>query len=241
MNLKKLGLRIKTRREKQKLRQIDIANALHVSAQAVSKWERGDNAPDISLVVDLATLLNVSTEWLLTGDFLDRETFPAAVFCTSINGFAEKSKNMTPSDLAVWTNALFFTLTEVVLKHGGVPVKYIGDGFLAFFTGENACTQAVNAAITAKNLTNPNVVIALHYGPIFLGTIGHPDYSSRDILGDTVNTCFLIMPWIAENCHSGIGATSQLIGKRHKSSHCCEVVKINDTDLQIFEIGSEIN
>ncbi|MEZ6186165.1 MAG: helix-turn-helix transcriptional regulator [Planctomycetota bacterium] len=28
-----------------------VANALQISAQAVSKWERGENAPDISVLL----------------------------------------------------------------------------------------------------------------------------------------------------------------------------------------------
>lgn len=90
MNLKELGRRIKQRREQRKLRQADVASALRIASQAVSKWERGENAPDISVLVDLARLLDVSIEWLLGGMSAATETFPATVSCTSLNGFALK-------------------------------------------------------------------------------------------------------------------------------------------------------
>ena len=80
MNLKQLGLRIKAQREWRKLRQADVASALQISAQAVSKWERGENAPDISVLVGLARLLGVSVEWLLGGTSAETDTFPAIVF-----------------------------------------------------------------------------------------------------------------------------------------------------------------
>ena len=80
MDLRKLGVRIKRRREKRHLRQSDIASALRISAQAVSKWERGENAPDISLLVELARLLDVSVEWLLGGMAGETDTFEATVF-----------------------------------------------------------------------------------------------------------------------------------------------------------------
>ena len=238
LNLKKLGLRIKQQREKQKLRQIDIANALQLSAQAVSKWERGENAPDISLILQLSKLLNINVEWLLSEGLPDNDTFEATVFCTSLNNFAEKSKTMKPKDLAMWTNGLFYNLTEVVLKYNGVPVKYVGDGFLAFFTGEDAQNHAVDAASNAKRLIeDPNLVIALHHGSIFLGTIGHPDYSSRDILGDTVNTCFLVMPWVSQNCITKVGATETVVTNKTKKLKLCGKTTIaENSNVQIFEL-----
>ena len=237
MNLKHLGLRIKKQREKQKLRQVDIANALQVSPQAVSKWERGENAPDISLLVELARLLDISIEWLLVGEFPESDTFDATVFCTGLNGFAEKSKKTHPRDLAIAMNSLFFTMTEIVLKHGGVPVKYVGDGFLAFFTGENSRTNAIDAAIRSKKLLHKDdVVISLHFGAIYLGTIGHPDYSCKDILGQTVNTCFLILPWIAKNCENGIGLTQPTLDEEHKFTFSGEVTTVGGVMHKVFQV-----
>ena len=67
MNVAEVGERIRQRREQVGLRQRDIADALQLSAQAVSKWERGENAPDIGLLPELARLLGISTDWLLAG------------------------------------------------------------------------------------------------------------------------------------------------------------------------------
>ena len=47
----------------------------------------------------------------------------------------------------------------------------------------------------------------LHSGEIYLGTLGHPDYEQTDIIGRTVNTAFLCMPWVASHCRTGIGLT----------------------------------
>jgi len=64
----KVGLFIAQSRKQQNLTQGDLAKALHVSDQAVSKWERGLNYPDISLLSDLATLLKVSVTEILHGE-----------------------------------------------------------------------------------------------------------------------------------------------------------------------------
>ena len=53
----RLGERIRARRERLGLRQADLAAALGLSAAAVSKWKRGETAPDIGSLLPLAGLL----------------------------------------------------------------------------------------------------------------------------------------------------------------------------------------
>src|SRR5687767_6349065 len=67
MDVAEVGYRIRQRRAEVGLRQRDIADALQLSAQAVSKWERGESAPDIGVLPDLARLLGITTDWLLAG------------------------------------------------------------------------------------------------------------------------------------------------------------------------------
>ncbi len=83
MDLMAMGDRIREQRLKRRLKQRDIANALTLSAQAVSKWERGENAPDISLLPDLATILGVTIDWLLTGPQQPADSLDATIFCTT--------------------------------------------------------------------------------------------------------------------------------------------------------------
>lgn len=51
---------LKVLRKKKGLTQLEMAGALFVTPQAVSKWERGESLPDISLVPKLAQLFQVS-------------------------------------------------------------------------------------------------------------------------------------------------------------------------------------
>jgi class 3 adenylate cyclase len=193
MDLGELGARIKRRREARGLKQADLASALRVTPQAVSKWERGENAPDIVVLVPLARLLDVSVEWLLGGSPVERETFDAVVLVTSVQGYAERSRAETPRALAAWINGLHHTVTEAIRHFDGVPVKYVGDGALAFFSGSGLNERAVRAALRARDLC-ADVAVALHRGSIYLGRIGHDDYAALDILGAAVNTAFMLLP-----------------------------------------------
>ncbi|MHC4400692.1 MAG: helix-turn-helix domain-containing protein [Planctomycetota bacterium] len=240
MNLRQLGIRIKSRRETRKLRQADVASALMISAQAVSKWERGENAPDISVLVDLARLLDVSVEWLLGSTSPATDTFPATVFCTGLNGFARKCASMPPRDVATWANGIYYSVTEAMRRFDGVPVKYVGDGSLGFFAGVDQAGRALRAAREAKRvLDSRDLVIALHWGDVFLGTMGHPDYARPDIIGNTVNTTFLVMPYVAEHCPTGIGVTEavsrQLAGSEDLQPRGEVVVSGAATPLTIYE------
>ncbi len=196
MNLAKLGQRIRSQREKRHLTQAQLANSLHISAQAVSKWERGENAPDISILQPLSTLLDRSIEWVLCGNEEERSTFEATVFCTSLRGFAGKAASTSPENIALWINGLFHTMTEAVLADEGVPIKYTGDGFLAYFSGKDHAIRAIHAARACESsVSERDLLITIHSGKVYLGSIGHHEYASADIMGETVNTVFIMNRW----------------------------------------------
>ncbi|GMV99703.1 MAG: hypothetical protein AMXMBFR84_08420 [Candidatus Hydrogenedentota bacterium] len=208
MLLKDLGQRIRGQREKRGLKQQDIANALNVSPQAVSKWERGENAPDITILSGLARLLGVTTDWLLGSNAEGKDVFEATVLATSVDGAYKRSLEMQPRDFALWANALFYQLTELILRHDGVPVKYMGDRSLSFFSGPDHRRRAVDAAMKARSQIGSTLRIGLHSGPIYLGSVGHPDYARPDIMGEVVNVAFLTMEWAERETKSGIAATA---------------------------------
>lgn len=67
MDAKKTGKYISDNRKKQGLSQKELAKKLNVTDKAISKWERGLSFPDISMLIPISEILEISLYDLLTG------------------------------------------------------------------------------------------------------------------------------------------------------------------------------
>ncbi|MCL2170130.1 MAG: helix-turn-helix domain-containing protein [Defluviitaleaceae bacterium] len=65
MNMQAIGKRISALRKERDMTQVDLADRLGVTYQAVSSWERGNSMPDIAKLPDISQILNVSIDELL--------------------------------------------------------------------------------------------------------------------------------------------------------------------------------
>ncbi len=237
MNLAELGRRIKSQRTKKQLTQSQLANSLYISAQAVSKWERGENAPDISLLPKLATLLDRSIEWIISGEEQVLSTFNATVLSSSMRNFLDKTSTMQPENIALWLNGIFHTMTESALVYDAVPVKYTGDGFLCYFAGQHHQQRALNTALKCcRTLGEEDLLVSVHSGDIYLGTIGHQEFATPDIIGDAVNKTFILNRWATKESHA------QIVVSEKSYSSCVDTssTKARKTSLVDMEKVYEI-
>lgn len=212
MNLQDLSHRIRGQREKRGLKQHDIAHALQVSPQAISKWERGENAPELSLLLPLGRLLGVSVDWLLGAYSEDPDVMEATVFASGVRIARNRSEELTPRQFADWIGSYCFQATESVLQYDGIPIKNIGPGILSFFSGTNHAGRAVEAATHLCTITADDQKIGLSSGQIYFGSIGHPDYAQSDVIGEPVSLALLAMDWIGEHSGGSVVLTESVIG-----------------------------
>jgi|SRR5690554_4810265 len=99
---KNIGLFIKELRKQKRMTQKDLASKIGVSDKAVSKWEVGDNYPDIFLLSNIANVFEISTDELLN---------------CQINDEVKKSDNKTKKILLynIASNLLLIFLTLVFI------------------------------------------------------------------------------------------------------------------------------
>ncbi len=67
MDIKKVGEQIAALRKSKEITQSKLGERIGVSFQAVSKWERGETLPDVSVLPDLAIILETTVDFILTG------------------------------------------------------------------------------------------------------------------------------------------------------------------------------
>ena len=70
MDTLKIGHYIQHLRKSAGMTQKELADKLHISFQAVSKWENGDSLPDAAILLDLCDVLNTTADKLLNGGSL---------------------------------------------------------------------------------------------------------------------------------------------------------------------------
>lgn len=72
------GAFISQRRKELNLNQKQLAEKLSITDKAVSKWETGRSAPDISMLMPLAETLDVSVVEILKGEKIEKDSIAAA-------------------------------------------------------------------------------------------------------------------------------------------------------------------
>lgn len=68
MNIQKVGEQIAVLRKSKGITQSELGERIGISFQAVSKWERGETLPDITILPDLAKILETTVDYILLGN-----------------------------------------------------------------------------------------------------------------------------------------------------------------------------
>lgn len=128
---KQIGANIASYRKRFGMTQVGLAEKLNYSDKAISKWERGESAPDVQTLVQLAELFEVTVNDLL----VDPNELPEAIGAgqrvmekaveKTLKRKADKRIILQLSSILTWFVAL---LTFVILSSLDVPKSW-----LAFF------------------------------------------------------------------------------------------------------------
>ena len=74
-----LNQRIRLLRQARNMSQVELANRLGVTKQSVSNWENDNILPSIEMLMKLAAVFSVSTDYMLgleSGEYLDVSDLP---------------------------------------------------------------------------------------------------------------------------------------------------------------------
>ena len=119
-------------RKKAGLSQEALAEVLGVSRQAVSKWETGEAVPELSKLVTLARVFQVSTDWLLGEDESEEEDIHEQTKLAE----AGKAEPGRTDKLSEFLNGMPDFLSRLIKKYGWLYGIYQAlGGFVLFLTG----------------------------------------------------------------------------------------------------------
>lgn len=138
MNQEKIGKFISECRKNKNMTQQELADKLSVSKNAVSKWERGLNLPDASLMPELCKILSISLNDLFSGEKIpdnkykeiaDNNLLSALENSTftlkdKIDFFKKKWKKDHLSNIIL--SFITWTVLLIALKLQGVEIYLIG-------------------------------------------------------------------------------------------------------------------
>ena len=87
-DMKQIGKKITELRKTHNMTQMELADKMGISFQAVSNWERGNTMPDISKLPELAEIFHISVGELLN----DKVTLVGAVLNDTMDAYIEEGK-----------------------------------------------------------------------------------------------------------------------------------------------------
>lgn len=120
IDVKKIGEFIKQKRKEKNLTQRDLANKLSVTDRAISKWERGICCPDISLLKELSSILEISINELLSGENIEKLEVEQ-----SEDILVETVKNYTAIEQKKHKKLWIFTIILLIFYVGLVFAMYL--------------------------------------------------------------------------------------------------------------------
>ena len=103
-------------RKQMKLTQIELAEKINYSDKAVSKWERGESIPDVSVLLALAQLFGVSIDFLVT----EHKNEEAAKEQTSYAASIKKRNRMLVAAITFVAILIVETIVFIALQ-GAIP------------------------------------------------------------------------------------------------------------------------
>jgi len=117
---------------------------------------------------------------------------PCWLLVADIEGFTPLSQSLSSDQLAVVIGGWVATCKEIIEANNGMIDKYLGDGFLAYWRGDQGTTKNVAATMQrlkeAQAKNEPRFRLALHFGFVAIG--GVPSMGEESLMGKEVNFVF---------------------------------------------------
>jgi len=120
------------------------------------------------------------------------------ILFSDMRGFTALSEQYSPREIYETINASLSVQTKVIHEFGGSVNKFLGDGLLACFSGDDRSERALKCVqcllkILAQRENNAqylpcHIGFGLNDGRVLFGLLGDDSRREFTVIGDTVNT-----------------------------------------------------
>ena len=144
---------LKSLRKEMGITQEEFANAIGVTAQTVSKWERGEGYPDITFLPDIADYFNVTLDTLCGIDKQQKQEQIHSIINATSNASYNEGVKIAREGLAKFPHSLLLqnNLAEALM---GATYEEIVDDYMKSFENYYGLTKESDPqkyAIVVKN------------------------------------------------------------------------------------------
>ncbi len=151
MDALKIGQFIQKKRKAKGLTQSELAERLHITDRAISKWECGRSMPDSSIMLELCQELGISVNELLLGEELQMNAYDKIMEKTLLQMVKEKEesdKRLLKLEVVLGVLGTVFLLTMILLgpigyQYFNLPlwamITMMALGVIIFFTAIGFC------------------------------------------------------------------------------------------------------
>ncbi|MGN6187685.1 MAG: adenylate/guanylate cyclase domain-containing protein [Conexibacter sp.] len=141
---------------------------------------------------------NVAEMVLRDGVDLDGEELQVSILCLDIRDFTRFAERASAREVVDRLNEFYELVVPLLVRHGGYPDKYVGDGLLGVFGApepivahaDRAVAAAIEiaAAVHERYRGSLRVGIGVNSGLVVAGTVGGGGHVEFTVIGDPVNT-----------------------------------------------------
>jgi len=172
------------------------------------------------------------------------------ILFSDMRGFTELSERYEPRTVYAAINASLAVQTRLVLEHKGTVNKFLGDGLLACFSGEDRTVRAVRCVMDmlqflqqreAEQISLPSPVgFGINDGRVLFGLLGTAERREFSVIGDVVNTaarlCGIAQPFHALITEAALAMLPADMAARHCRFHCRQQFKGKSSPMQVYRI-----
>lgn len=158
MDQKKIGSFFKELRKEKGITQEQLAEQLNVTGRTISRWETGNNMPDLDILIELAEFYKIDIRELIDGERKSEKMnkeMEETILKVADYSNEEKNRLMKKLHVFSWIGVVAFTIF-IVLEAMGLADSGVTEAIASFCCGGSFGTLIIAVIYTSNYISRFN-------------------------------------------------------------------------------------